>query len=126
MQTIEDILLHSDEIGIGDEVRKTMKKLSVNQYGSNLSWVEESYALTRKRLKLDAFEKSIVNWKSSLIQKTEYDSFLNQLLITFNNREEYLYEDISSEEYLNFCSADSQGTFFIQNFKNKNKSFTKK
>lgn len=59
------------------------------------------------------------DWKSSLIKHTEYTPDAKQLCITFHNNTKYLYEDVTEEEYQDFCVADSQGAFFSKNFRTK-------
>ena len=59
------------------------------------------------------------DWKSSLIKQTEYTPDSKQLCIVFHNDAQYLYEEVTEEEYKEFCAADSQGAFFSKNFRTK-------
>jgi len=63
------------------------------------------------------------DWVSSLIKSTDYTPDTQQLLVTFNNGQQYLYTEVTEEEYQNFCKAESKGSFFSKNFRTK--KFTK-
>ncbi len=58
-------------------------------------------------------------WASSLIKRTEYTPDYQTLLVEFNNGQSYTYSEISSKEYEEFCSAESQGKYFGSNFRTK-------
>jgi hypothetical protein len=63
------------------------------------------------------------DWTSSLIKHTQYNPEDKELLIVFKNGQQYLYSEVTDEEYQNFCKAESQGSFFAKNFRTK--KFTK-
>jgi|LakMenEpi03Aug12_release.lakeMendotaPanAssembly.Ray.scaffolds.fasta_scaffold1219167_2 hypothetical protein len=63
------------------------------------------------------------NWeKSSLINETVYNESHAELFVTFNNGGKYLFQEVSANEYAEFCAAESQGSFFSKNI-NKKKPF---
>tara|TARA_A100001037_G_scaffold172411_2_gene154868 strand:+ start:17026 stop:17295 length:270 start_codon:yes stop_codon:yes gene_type:complete len=53
--------------------------------------------------------KETVNYKSSTISSSTYDYTKNILLVTFNNKTSYKYENVLKETYHAFRDADSQG-----------------
>ena len=59
------------------------------------------------------------DWSSSLIKHTEYNPDDKQLTVTFQNGKDYLYYDITEEDYQAFCSAESQGSYFGKNIRGK-------
>jgi hypothetical protein len=63
-------------------------------------------------------------WSSSLIKSTEYTPDSQELIVEFANGKFYTYSEVTESEYEDFCSAESQGSFFGKNFRGK-KPFTK-
>jgi hypothetical protein len=62
----------------------------------------------------------IRNWeKSSLIKGTAYNEEVQELFIEFNNGGKYTFQEVTSEEYTEFCAAESQGSFFNKNINKK-------
>lgn len=59
------------------------------------------------------------DWSSSLIKHTEFNPDDKQLIITFQNGKDYLYYDITENDYQEFCSAESQGSYFGKNIRGK-------
>jgi hypothetical protein len=59
------------------------------------------------------------DWTSSLIKHTEYNPDDKQLSVTFQNGKDYLYYDVTEEDYQSFCSAESQGSYFGKNIRGK-------
>ena len=64
------------------------------------------------------------SWDSSLIKWTEYTPDNQTLYVVFNNELAYTYEGVSDEEYLEFCGAESKGSYFAKHFRTK-KTFKK-
>jgi len=58
-------------------------------------------------------------WESSLIKKTKYRTTEQQMIVTFVNDKVYQYDDITSVDYDSFCNAESQGSYFTKNIRNK-------
>jgi len=58
-------------------------------------------------------------WKSALVNKTEYTLDTKELIVKFNNGKKYLYKNFSEEQYQAFCSAESQGKYFLSEIRNK-------
>ena len=67
----------------------------------------------------------IRRWEnSSLIARSIYNEDEQELYIEFNNGGKYTFSEVSPTEYADFCSAESQGSFFGKNIRGK-KPFTK-
>ncbi len=75
-------------------------------------------------MKLKELEKVKMDWNSSMISSTIYESATETMEVTFTKGLTYRYSQISMKEYTEFCLAESQGKYFNSNFKNK-KPFTK-
>jgi hypothetical protein len=60
---------------------------------------------------------------SSLITGSVYNEEAQELFIEFINGGKYTFQEITSEEYADFCAAESQGSFFNKNI-NRKKPFT--
>ena len=58
-------------------------------------------------------------WESSMIHSTTYNFENETLLIEFNDSREYTYDSITQNEYEEFTKAESQGKYFLANFRNK-------
>lgn len=58
-------------------------------------------------------------WTSSLIKQTEYNPDDQQLLIVFQNEQQYVYLGITKEIYNSFCEAESVGSYFGKNIRGK-------
>lgn len=69
--------------------------------------------------------KIINEIKSNNISRTEYDTELQTLLVTFNNGLSYVYEKVPHQVYTRFRLAESQGKYFTANIA-KNFKYTKK
>lgn len=62
----------------------------------------------------------ITKWeKSSLINGTIYNEEAQELYVEFNNGGKYTFQEVTSEEYNEFCTAESQGSFFNKNINKK-------
>ena len=62
----------------------------------------------------------ITKWQnSSLISSTSYNENINELYVEFINGGKYTFQEVSSEEYAEFCAAESQGSFFNKNINRK-------
>ena len=57
--------------------------------------------------------KIINEIESSNISKTEYDTTSKKLIVTFNNGQQYEYEEVPHQSYTKFRMAESQGKFFV-------------
>lgn len=68
-----------------------------------------------KKQETDNKTKSI--YESSNICASIYDKSNNSLTIIFNNGGQYIYEGVSSSDYLRFEVADSQGAVFNSHLK---------
>ena len=68
-----------------------------------------------KKQELDNKTKSI--YESSNICASIYDKSNSSLTIIFNNGGQYIYEGVSSSDYLRFEVADSQGAVFNSHLK---------
>jgi len=64
------------------------------------------------------------HWTSSLIKYTQYVQEEQKLFVNFNNEAQYLYYEITIDEYENFCKAESQGAYFGKNLRGK-RSYSK-
>jgi hypothetical protein len=60
-------------------------------------------------------------WTSSLLKETTYDALKYEFTVTFNNDKKYKYSKFMPETYKEFCSAESQGKFFLAEVRNKYK-----
>lgn len=56
---------------------------------------------------------------SSMIKYAEYNPDLQELTITFNNDEDYLFSEVEESVVRDFFSAESHGKYFNQNIKGK-------
>lgn len=56
---------------------------------------------------------------SSMIKHAEYNPDLQELTITFNNDEDYLFSEVEESVVHDFFSAESHGKYFNQNIKGK-------
>lgn len=73
-----------------------------------------------KRIEKD--NEIIVTYDSSNILASKFNKLNNDLIITFKQGRQYLYEDVSRTDYTRFELAESQGKVFnthIKNYKNK-------
>ena len=62
----------------------------------------------------------VIKWeKSSLITSTSYNESNNELYVEFINGGKYTFQEVTSEEYAEFCAAESQGSFFNKNINKK-------
>ncbi len=59
------------------------------------------------------------DWTSSLIKHTQYNPDEKELHVVFKNEQQYVYSEVTDEEYQSFCKAESQGSFFAKNFRTK-------
>jgi hypothetical protein len=57
-------------------------------------------------------------WTSSLLKETTYDALKYEFTVTFNNDKKYKYSKFMPETYKEFCSAESQGKFFLAEVRN--------
>ena len=60
----------------------------------------------------------VENMNSSILNRLEYKSDKQTLLVEFNTGSSYLYDGVPSTEFLSILSADSQGKEFNK-LKNK-------
>jgi hypothetical protein len=56
---------------------------------------------------------------SSTIREVKYDLTKEELIITFKNNAQYLYEGVSPETFKELISADSVGKYFDKEIKGK-------
>ncbi len=56
---------------------------------------------------------------SSTIREVKYDLTKEELIITFKNNVQYLYEGVSPEVFKELISADSVGKYFDKEIKGK-------
>lgn len=62
----------------------------------------------------------IKKWQnSSLIEGSVYNKNEQELFIEFKNGGKYTFQEITTQEYTDFCAAESQGIFFNENFNRK-------
>lgn len=62
----------------------------------------------------------IKKWQnSSLIEGSVYNENEQELFIEFKNGGKYTFQEITPQEYNDFCAAESQGVFFNANFNRK-------
>ena len=120
MQTAEDFLHQAHKLGIHEKVlaniavvQRTQKFNSVNET------VEAAYHLTIKEMEIYTTESR--EWKSSLVNRTEYTPDTMELIIEFNNGKKYLYKNFTEEQYQAFCNAESQGKYFLSEIRKKYK-----
>lgn len=112
MQTVEDFLHSAHKLGIFEDVMKNMDIVKHNKnYHSYTDIVEDAYKLTIKNMELYTVETR--EWKSALVNKTEYTPDTQELIIEFNNGAKYLYKNFTDEKYQAFCNAESQGKYFL-------------
>ncbi len=60
-------------------------------------------------------------WTSGLLKETTYNALNYELIVTFNNDKKYKYLKFMPETYAEFCSAESQGKFFLSEIRTKYK-----
>lgn len=60
-------------------------------------------------------------WSSSLLKETTYNTLTYEFTITFNNDKKYKYCKFMPETYKEFCSAESQGKFFLSEIRTRYK-----
>jgi hypothetical protein len=60
-------------------------------------------------------------WTSALLKETTYDALRYEFTVTFNNEKKYKYCKFMPETYREFCSAESQGKFFLAEVRAKYK-----
>jgi hypothetical protein len=60
-------------------------------------------------------------WTSALLKETTYDALKYEFIVTFNNDKKYKYSKFMPETYKEFCSAESQGKFFLAEVRAKYK-----
>jgi hypothetical protein len=65
--------------------------------------------------------KIINEIESSNISKTEYDTTSKKLIVTFNNGQQYEYEEVPHQSYTKFRMAESQGKYFSTEIAKKHK-----
>lgn len=73
-----------------------------------------------KRIEKD--NEIIVTYDSSNILASKFNTSNNELIITFKEGRQYLYENVSKTDYTRFELAESQGKVFsshIKNYKNE-------
>ena len=63
--------------------------------------------------------KIICEIKSSNLSKATYDVESKKLLVEFNNKLEYEYEDVPHQLFTSFRTSESQGSFFSKNIAKK-------
>lgn len=120
MQTAEDFLHYAHKLGIHEQVLANMEIVQRKQkFNSINETVEAAYHLTIKEMEIYTVESR--EWKSSLVNKTEYTPDTMELIIEFNNGKKYLYKNFSEEQYQAFCSAESQGKYFLSEIRKKYK-----
>ena len=56
---------------------------------------------------------------SSTISKLFYNELIHQLIVEFKSGQQYMYDQVSLEEYNNFCKAESKGKYMNENIKTK-------
>lgn len=56
---------------------------------------------------------------SSQMKIVEYDTETNTLIITFTKGARYEYKDVPNKVFLELIEADSIGSYFIKEIKNK-------
>jgi len=120
MQTVEDFLHHAYTLGIHEQVLANMEIVKKQKpYYNTQELVEDAYHLTIKEMEIYTTETR--EWKSSLVNKTEYTPDTMELIIEFNNGKKYLYKNFSEEQYHAFCNAESQGKHFLTEIRKKYK-----
>jgi hypothetical protein len=60
-------------------------------------------------------------WSSSLLKETTYNALTYEFTVTFNNGKKYKYQKFVPETYKEFCSAESQGKFFLSDIRTRYK-----
>ena len=134
MKTSEEILYHDYEIGIRDKVIENMNKLKqIKEYYNFNKLTEDAYYLTIKEMKnpvteLNKYVTEAVTystetreWTSALVTRTEYNPNTKELILEFKNGKKYLYKKFDEEQYQAFCSAESQGKYFLAEIRKKYK-----
>jgi Na+-translocating ferredoxin:NAD+ oxidoreductase RnfC subunit len=120
MQTIEDFMYEAHKHGIHREVLENIEIVKrTTKFQTAVAAVEAAYHLTIKEMEIYTVESR--EWKSSLVNKTEYTPDTMELIIEFNNGKKYLYKNFSEEQYQAFCSAESQGKYFLSEIRKKYK-----
>jgi hypothetical protein len=117
--SIEKILLDAHNRGIHKEVLERMDKykhLMMEQKNKAEKAYNEVVAELTEKGTLERRE-----WDSSLIQSTTYNYEKEALTVEFNNHQEYMYEEVSFNDYKEFCNAESQGKHFLANIRNSKK-----
>ena len=120
MQTIEDFLYQAHKQGIHEKVIANMEIVKrTKKYHNIIDAVQDAYHLTIKEMELYTVESR--EWKSSLVNKTEYTPDTMELIVEFNNGKKYLYKNFGEEQYQAFCTAESQGKYFLAEIRKKYK-----
>ena len=63
--------------------------------------------------------KIVKKLESSLLKKMNYNKKSKELILTFKNDVNYLYENVEEELIKDFLKAESFGRFFLKNIKGK-------
>ena len=58
-------------------------------------------------------------YKSKMIQRSEYTPDTKELIVTFNNGQRYSYENVDEDIVEEFMDPESAGKYFLQNIKGK-------
>jgi len=77
--------------------------------------------LPLKRLPMKEKRKHKPVWKmevhSSTIKRVAYNIEKEKLLVTFHNDSQYVYDDVTLEDFVLFTKADSKGVWFTENIR---------
>jgi hypothetical protein len=122
--SLEDLLYEIHYMGLRKAV---MEKLGNPEYKNLKMEILEKTEKAYTETLIEAKKKGIletINWDSSMIKSTTYNSETQTLLVTFHNDANYLYEEVGAEDYSAFKNAESKGKYFITNIRN-NKTFNK-
>ncbi len=65
--------------------------------------------------------KIICEIESSNINRAEFDTATEKLLISFKNNDQYEYEEVPMQIFTRFRMAESQGSFFSKEISKKYK-----
>jgi hypothetical protein len=56
---------------------------------------------------------------SSILSKLLYNELIHQLIVEYKSGKRYMYDQVSLEEYNNFCKTKNRGKYMNDHFKTK-------
>ena len=71
------------------------------------------------KINYKGYECQFTPVKSSNLKEVAYINAENALFIKFHNNSVYMYNDVDNNEYIKLMEAESIGSYFMKNLKNK-------